>query len=142
MYLRTIGQHVGNGFCWFCDGQVETDFVAVGEFADGDPEETPWDSDIPIAVFECHRRPSTYPIQVDLGSALLDHPRVTAFVVDHDVDTPGPDWWQYSVLDQDGVHFLDEAESRACVHYSLGDERLRVEVDDALTVLETERLPA
>jgi hypothetical protein len=138
-YLRTVLQQVRSGFCWFCDGQVDTELDTVGSFAPEEAGDLPFDPELPIAVFTCRRRPSTFPISVDLGSALHDEPVVAGFFADHDIDIQGPDWWQYSVLDPEDAYFQDESASRACVTYTLEQERLRVVVNDDLEVLETRR---
>ena len=93
--------------------------------------------DMPLVLYECRRCGAT--LRTDLGTLLLDHPRIASFHDDHGADVRGPDWWQYGVFDPDRAVFVHEDPLRAELTYVLGDASLRVEVDADLEVVAVER---
>ena len=134
-YMRASVRKMKAGFCWFCEGTMATELVAVDELVPAGASEVSLDGDLPMVRYRCTRCGAS--VTSDLGTAVLDEPEVAAFHESHGIDVVGDDWWHHSVLEPDDAHFGEEG--GACVHYHAGGETLRVRVDEALDVVETER---
>ena len=136
-YLRVSVQKMTAGFCWFCEGAMATDLVPVGDLVPEEADEVALADDLPLVRISCTRCGES--VTNDLGTVLVDEPVVAAFHEHHGVDLASPHLWHHALLDRDRVHFADDAETRACVHFEAGGETLRVEVDDDLAIVDTER---
>ncbi len=136
-YLRASVRKMTEGFCWFCEGEMATDLVPVADLVPETTDEVALDDRLPLARLRCTRCGES--VTIDLGTAMMETPVVVEFLHGHGVDVAGEDWWHHNVLDPDRVHFLDDGEARACVHFEAGGETLRVHVDGDLAVVATER---
>jgi DNA-binding transcriptional ArsR family regulator len=143
-YMRTIFQHVDNGFCWHCEGRVTPsvveavdDDVDPEELAEADPEGRY--ADFPMVEYDCGQCGAT--VTGDLGGALLDQPPVVAFHYDHGIDVRDRPFWDFSALTNERAWIRERDPLRAVVTYPADDEELALVVDDSLDVLDVERRP-
>ncbi|UWG49971.1 putative transcriptional regulator, contains HTHdomain [Halalkaliarchaeum sp. AArc-CO] len=138
-YLRSMFQHLGNGFCWYCDGRIRR---RVGPAADPD-EEIPEDASVelfeqllefPLVEYDCRRCGATS--STGIGHALLDHPAVVGLFNEHDVGVDGRSVWRFAALDTDRARILERDPFRAAVTYEAETESLTLTVDGNCDVLE------
>ena len=137
-YMRASVQKMKAGFCWFCQGPMATELVPVGDLVPETTGEVALADDLPLVRIRCTRCGES--VTNDLGTALLDESVVVAFHETHGVDVPGTHWWHNTIVDVDRAHFTDDGTPRACVHFEAGGEELRVVVDGALSIVETDRI--
>ncbi|MFD1568883.1 ArsR/SmtB family transcription factor [Halolamina litorea] len=114
------------GLCSNCSGPVPPTFTV-----DEDGVGVEFDCE------RCHEHAHT-----SLESLLLSDPAVIAFHHDHGVDVRTDTPWALSWIRESTAERLDGEPARYAVSGQLGDERLRVVVDESLTVVETERSTA
>ena len=135
-YFRTIFEQLSNGFCWDCEGPIETTIRTVADMRDqGSPTDR---DDLPLVRYECTRCGSE--ITGELGVALVDHPAVVAFYHDHGIDARDHPFWQLSAWNTDLAWIDREDPLRARVQYTADDATLTLTVDDDLDVLAVERV--
>jgi RNase P subunit RPR2 len=75
-YFMTIFQTITAGFCWSCDGQIETAVRTIGEAMD-DQELSEEFAERPTVEFVCRRCGAE--TRGDPGVALQNHPEVAGF---------------------------------------------------------------
>ncbi|MCU4716775.1 ArsR/SmtB family transcription factor [Halapricum hydrolyticum] len=116
------------GVCPHCGGRMETT-VEI------DPD---WHLQYP-AVSTCQSCQVT--IGTTIGVRLLTDPAVVTFLHEHGERVDERSFWEFDCCIDDSDAVLESEEPlRVTVPVSLGAETLRVTVDDATTVLETERV--
>jgi DNA-binding transcriptional ArsR family regulator len=131
-YLRTTIRQQYSGFCWYCNGRVESTVApasthdaadaipmdALGEAVDG-LDHLPWVS------FDCRRCGAT--ASTSLETVLLDHPAVAGFYHDHGVDVERRLVWSFPPVSAVSMAIPRREPLRATVTYSVdGDERTLV----------------
>ena len=137
-YLRSMFQHLDNGFCWYCDGRIRTH---VGPAADPDEDVPESASDelyeqlleFPLVEYECRRCGATS--YTGIGHALLDTPAVVGFLNAHDVAVDGREVWRFAALDTDRARILERDPFRAVVTYDAGTASISLTVDRACDVV-------
>jgi hypothetical protein len=121
-----------DGFCPQCAGPTSASLV------DAPTEE--WERwPMHGLVLECDR--CGFHVQSLPGSAVLSHPRVVAFHLDHDVDLSETRLWDLDWLYDPHTEVHEREPPRFDVHVDLGDERLVVAVDESLAVIDTDSRP-
>lgn len=138
-YLRSMFNHLDAGFCWYCDGRVES----VVEPAVDPSEDIPDDVsqsfvdklvDFPFVVYECNR--CGVQSTTGLRHALLDRREVVEFHLDNGMDIDDRSIWEVANIGLDRASILDREPVRAAVTYSLSDETLSLVVNENCTIIE------
>jgi DNA-binding transcriptional ArsR family regulator len=116
------------GICPHCSGRMETTI-------DVDPD---WHLQYP-AMSHCQN------CQIDIGTTigvrLLTDPAVVAFLHDHGEYVDDRPFWEFDFcLDDSEAWLASEGPLSVVVPITLGEETLRVTVDETVEVLETERV--
>jgi len=122
-HLVTLLDRLNAGFCTNCSGPVSPTF-----------EQDEDDISVEFVCERCHASATT-----SLASVLLTEPAVVAFNYDHGVDVRDTLLWSLDWLTGSEAERVSESPPRYAVTGTLDGERLRVVVDDALDVVETER---
>ena len=130
-YARTTVRQANEGFCTTCEGQIRRR-IAV----ETPPENATDRPRIPLVEYECERCGES--ITADLGTTFLDHPDVVAFHRGHDIDVREVPLWRFVAVDGDSTDIRSEDPLQVSVVYTVGDDRLMITVDDALSVLAVE----
>lgn len=136
-YMRTLVQHVGNGFCWYCDGRARPTVYEVGEGEDLSAETAALFEGLPMVRYDCERCGAE--VTGDVGTSLLDHPAVVAFYYDHGRNVREHPFWDFTALNTDRARIVEHDPLRARVTYPVDDDALTLTVDEELAVLDTER---
>jgi hypothetical protein len=131
LVVRTVEMlaYVRRGVCPTCYGEMAVAQVSV--------EEAPQPADLGFRG-TCDDCGMVY--AGPTGSFLLDLPAVVSFCADHDLDPTGEGYWALD-LPVRGGEVVDREPLRLAVSQTLDDERLRVVVDESLSVVESEREP-
>ena len=135
-YFRTILGHVGQGFCWHCDGQVAATVVPVSEMITAAEIPAQFHG-LPMARYECQR--CGVDLTADLGITLLDHPAVAGFFYDHGIDVREESLWSFHATDTDQSQFREREPVRATMTYTADGATLTLVVDEDLDVVSVER---
>ncbi|MEF8780038.1 MAG: winged helix-turn-helix domain-containing protein [Haloferacaceae archaeon] len=138
-YLRSMFQHLGNGFCWYCDGRVDERVSPAVSPDEEPPEDAPTKLferllEFPTVEYECERCGASS--RTGIAHALLDHPAVKSFHHDHDATVEGQAIWEYAALDIDRARILDREPFRAAVSYDLAGDSLSLVVDENCDVID------
>ena len=121
-----------DGVCPECGGRMKTHIERGGDCC--------LDADL-RAVNAC--RQCDHELCSAVGLSLLDQSDVVSFYRDHGLKLSDTPYWRFEWCVSDGpVEVLSEDPWRLAVGMTAGDERLRVEVDGELTVLDARRAPA
>ena len=133
---RHLSCLTADGVCPECNGRVRTDIVPADDL-DG-REGHPISGQEVLVVHECQR--CNNHVVSTVGLALLDHAEVVSFYRDHGIDLNTVRFWtlEWCVSDH-RLEVCSRDPWRLRVTIPLGDEELRVTVDDALAVQHTER---
>jgi hypothetical protein len=129
-----------DGVCPACNGRTGSTVY----YSDADPEDDSYgsleDRDVTVA-HECRR--CGYEVTTSVGISLLDDAEVVAFYRDHGVDLDALPFWtlEWCISDRH-LEVRDDDPWRFRVAVELDGERLEVELDDDLAVVEAERTPA
>lgn len=130
-WLRAQVETVAAGFCMSCQGPT-AGRVELGASS----HESYGGEDEAFAHYECGRCGDS--VLATVPEALLTHPAVVSFCYDHGVDVRETPTWELSWV-RDDPEIVSEDPLRVRVTVEMGGERLAVVVDDALSVVETER---
>jgi len=135
-YFMTICQTVASGFCWYCDGQIETAVGPIAETLDAEAliEEF---ADRPIAQFTCRRCGAE--TSGDPGVAMQTHPLVAGFFFEHGIDVRERPFWEVGALGDAPTTFAEDDPALVDLTYVLDDASLRIRFDEDLQIVETER---
>jgi DNA-binding transcriptional ArsR family regulator len=139
-YFRTIYSQLANGFCWYCEGRLDSSVVPGARLVD-DPADLAdypeWYDEFPLVTYRC-RRCGTEPT-ADLGTALADHPAVVSFHYDRGVDIRERTQWELVAWDPDRARIRERDPLRAAVTYTVDGDDCTLVVDDALDVQQVDR---
>ena len=135
-YFRTILGHVGEGFCWHCEGAITARVVPVSDTpaVENTPERF---QGLPMLRYDCDRCGAQ--VTADLGEALLDHPAVVGFFYDHGTDVRDEPIWSFHAVDTGQSHFRERDPVRATITYSADGATLTLVVDEHCDVVSVER---
>lgn len=140
-YFRTKFQQIINGFCSYCNGQMQPtvgpiDVMDVGATSPEEPSEAGDDdpSDHPVVQFDCQRCGATAGIELDYG-LLLAHPGVTGLYYEHGIDLRDCLLWDVK-LDPDRAEIVGRNPIQACVTFRVEDAQLTVTVDETFNVID------
>jgi hypothetical protein len=133
---RHLACLTADGVCPDCNGRVRTELL--------EPEDLPPDKVKPIAeqdlfvIHECER--CNNHIVSSVGLTLLDDAEIVSFYRDHGIDLNTVRFWtlEWCISDRH-LEILSRDPWRLRVTVPLGDEELRVTVDDDIAVQHTER---
>ncbi|MFB6105068.1 MAG: winged helix-turn-helix domain-containing protein [Halobacteriaceae archaeon] len=127
-YLWTRHLLFDHGFCEMCAGPIDGGINPVDEGAAGMTVSVAW---------ECQR--CGVSMESVLPAALMNHPVIQTFARDHGHDLEAPIWEMGWLLGGD-AEIVAEDPLRVETSVELGGERLELLVDEALTILESERV--
>jgi hypothetical protein len=129
-WVRNEVDRFARGICSLCSGPVAPSL---------DPHPSPmWEEyENHAAVFECER--CGFTMQTAVGSLYLSHPAVAAFHLDHGIDLSETPLWDLEWLFDRHVDVHGTDPPSLDVHVDLDDERLALDVDEDLRVVDTER---
>ena len=134
-YVRTLLTHARSGFCSACEGRVGPELTTFGSLKSDDVP--PEFADVVAVVYDCDRcGMRTY---INLSTALLDHPRVSAFHYDRGVDVRDVPIWNLGTVDGEPQSaMLADEPGTARVTYGVDGHELTLTVDDSLQVVDLE----
>ena len=135
-YVWTLFAQLSNGFCSSCTGPVEPELITLEELSGWDgPTEF---AHVASVAYDCDRCGSSS--QLDLKTALLNHPAVVSFHHDHGVDVRDVSILRRRETAND-LHsrLLEGDPPQATATYTIDDASLTLTVDDALEVVDVER---
>lgn len=124
-HMATMLDRLRAGICMNCSGAVSPTF---------DPTDENTGVSVEFACERCHSRVAT-----SLASTVLTEAPVVAFHYDHGVDVRQALPWALPWLVESEAEQVSESPPRYAVTGTLDGERLRVEIDETLDVLETHR---
>ncbi|WP_439026496.1 ArsR/SmtB family transcription factor [Haloarchaeobius sp. DT45] len=131
------------GICPYCGGSMGHEFVEqpAGEDEVGDDPEKAHKRRVhcgnPVH-YRCER--CFGELRTGVGETLLDEPAVVSFYYDHGIDVQAvPSWELAFCVEHDAVTTRSTDPYEFEVSMVLGDERLRVTVDESLAVVDAER---
>ncbi|ACV46481.1 conserved hypothetical protein [Halomicrobium mukohataei DSM 12286] len=136
-YFRTILAHVGEGFCWHCEGPITATVVPAAETRAARDDLPTTFEELPMARYDCGRCGSE--ITSDLGGALLNHPVVGGFFYEHGIDVRERPFWAFNAVGHEQSRFRERDPVRATMTYTAGDATLTLVVDETLDVVAVER---
>jgi len=136
-YIRSVIRNVNDGFCIYCDGPVEAAVTTPAERTSADVEVPDRFRDLPFVEYTCGRCDQT--VDSDLGLGMLSHPAVGGFYFDHGTNIREASLWDFVAWDTDSAWIEGRDPLRAVVTYAADGERLRLVVDDDLSVHELDR---
>ncbi|MEM4780484.1 MAG: helix-turn-helix domain-containing protein [Halalkalicoccus sp.] len=136
-YLRTISQHAINGFCPYCNGQMEPS-VRGPEAIDMDPvsseelSEIPGNSprDHPEVRFDCQRCGAGAKLALD-HALLLSDPAVVSFHHENGIVLREQPVWEFSELSPERVEIEHRNPIRVGVTFRVDGSVITVLVDEA-----------
>jgi len=133
---RHLSCLTADGVCPECNGRVRTELVPADDL--DDREGHPISEQEVLVVHGCRR--CNNHIVSTVGLALLDDAEIVSFYRDHGIDLNTVRFWTLEWCVSDHYTVVRSREPwRLRVTVPLGDEELRVTVDDDLTVQHTER---
>lgn len=139
-YAYATIDRASRGLCPQCDGPTDTSLVTAATTADDDSTPPRALDDIPMARSECRRCGHT--VDTTARIHLARHPAVVAFLHDHGIDYRDRSVWRLGDVTETSARVTGRDPLRARVTYVEGGEELAVTVDDALSVVATDRRPA
>jgi hypothetical protein len=123
------------GFCPYCSGTVDAEVGGDGASVPAnDWRERTGGSDAFAVSFACEH--CRWFIRVNAAGMLDSHPRVSAFLYEHGIDSYRRDPWQEAAF---AVDVRSEEPWTATVHVAAGSETLSIELDERLDARELER---
>ncbi|WP_267641635.1 ArsR/SmtB family transcription factor [Haloarchaeobius amylolyticus] len=133
-WMRAQVDQIAAGFCMLCQGKT-TFTVLLGAHTGADWAE----EDEALVEYECERCGAT--LYASVTEMLTRHPAIVSFYHDHGADVRDePTWGLDWLLDE--VAVVTEDPLTVSFDVTVDDETLRLTVDDQLTVVAEERLPA
>lgn len=123
---RHTSEQILEGICPYCQTSVDRSTEIA--------EEGPWTYVYGATCPECGPLGGSH-----VGAAVADHPAVVSFYWEHGIDVRARRIWELPFVDDEAVVVLEEEPLSLGVDVRYGDDVVRVTVDDAARVVDTER---
>lgn len=138
LWRHTI-ERVLEGICPYCHATVERSLEVADEAessSESESESEPhWTYSFSATCTECGSLGGSH-----VGIAALSHPAVVSLFWDHGIDVTERRVWDLPFVDDEAVTLVGEDPLRLRVAVELEGDRLEVIVDDAVQVVDTERV--
>jgi hypothetical protein len=136
-YLRATIRLQYNGFCWYCNGPIESTVgsaAALGLSAAAVPEAFGEPDSVPWVQFDCPRCGAT--ASAGLAGVLLAHPAVAGFYYEHGIDVHDQHVWAFPPLDSVASTVPDCESVAARVVYREDGDECPIAVGEQLAVVD------
>lgn len=130
LWRHTIDR-ILEGVCPYCHATVERSLEVADE------TDRHWTYSFSATCTECGSLGGSH-----VGIAALTHPAVVSLFWEHGIDVTERRVWTLPFVDDDAVTVVDEDPLRLRVDVELEGDRLEVVIDDAVRVVDTERVDA
>lgn len=141
-YLRTVSRQAINGFCPYCNGQMEptvgsSDATDVDSASPADRSEDTDSrpSDYPEVQFDCQRCGARAGLALD-HALLLAEPVVASFYYENGIIVQERPLWEFSELSPDRVDIESRNPIRVTVTFRVGESALTVTVDETFNTID------